>query len=85
MLWLRITLVCALWLIKFAFIALFFETREAFNRRWMMVLYGTATVIVVTFFVCIWTICKDIIQGWIYPTSEDVLSVFPPASDQKTN
>ncbi|KAA8904179.1 hypothetical protein FN846DRAFT_953166 [Sphaerosporella brunnea] len=72
-LWIRIILVVALWLIKFAFMAFFFETREVLNGKWRLLLYFAAAAIAVTLFVNIWTICKDIIQGWIFPTKQDVL------------
>ncbi|KAI5842843.1 hypothetical protein BZA05DRAFT_411626 [Tricharina praecox] len=72
-LWLRITLSIALWLVKFAFVALFLETREALSHRWRIVLYITAATISVTFVVVIWTVCKDVIQSWVHPTVEDIL------------
>ncbi|KAI5814541.1 hypothetical protein BZA77DRAFT_318556 [Pyronema omphalodes] len=68
----RVLLVAGLWMVKFAFVALFLETREALGRRWRFMLYFTALTILVTFGVAVLTICQDLLRRWFVPTTRQI-------------
>ncbi|KAI5787938.1 hypothetical protein FPQ18DRAFT_68148 [Pyronema domesticum] len=68
----RILLVAGLWMVKFAFVALFLETREALGKIWRRLLYFTALTILVTFVIGIWSICQDMLRQWFQPSPTQV-------------
>jgi hypothetical protein len=68
----RILLVAGLWMVKFAFVALFLETREALGKIWRRLLYFTALTILVTFVIGIWSICQDMLRQWFEPSPTQI-------------
>lgn len=59
----RMTLIVALWMAKFAFIAIFLETGGALGKVWRTCLYLTALTIGGTFGASLWGVSKDYIAA----------------------